>query len=36
MKDLLNEANKRDKQRNIGIFTTIIIQEVLEITICNN
>lgn len=36
MKDLLDEANKRDNERNIGVFTTITIQEVLVITICNN
>ena len=36
MKDLLNEARRRDNERNIGVFTTITIQEVLIITICNN
>ena len=36
MKDLLNEANKRDNERQIGIFSLVVIQGVWGFTLCNN
>jgi hypothetical protein len=36
MKDLLNEARRRDNQRNVGVFNLVIIQGVWGFTICNN
>ena len=36
MNNLLNEANKRDNERNIGIFNLVIIQDIWRFTICNN
>ena len=36
MKDLLNEANKRDNERKIGIFKHLITQCGWVFTICNN
>ena len=35
MKDLLNEANRRDNERKIGIFNMIIANELVFI-LCNN
>jgi hypothetical protein len=36
MEELLNEANKRDDKRNIGVFNLVIIQGIWGFTICNN
>jgi hypothetical protein len=36
MKDLLNEATRRDNQRNVGVFNLVIIQGIWRFTICNN
>jgi hypothetical protein len=31
MEDLINEANKRDNQRNVGVFNLVIIQRVWDL-----
>lgn len=36
MKDLLNEARRRDNERNIGTFSVVVIQGVWLFTLCNN
>lgn len=36
MKDLLDEANKRDNERKIGTFSLVVIQGIWGFTICNN
>ena len=36
MENLLKEANRRDQERNIGVFNLIIIQGIWKFTICNN
>jgi hypothetical protein len=35
MDELINNANRKDKERNIGIFNLIIVNDLLFI-LCNN
>lgn len=35
MDELINNAEQKDKERNIGIFNLIIVNELI-FTICNN
>lgn len=36
MEDLINEANKRDNERNIGYFSVLITQTIGIIILSNN